>query len=86
MRRFKKLLLDPFYGKDAYSQNFKWVARLVASLVASLVSNYMIMNTLQLSIYTSMNTFPHFSSWMLAFQIFLDTLSDVLYKSVYASL
>ncbi len=42
---------------------------------------YAITNTLRLSIYTSMNTFPYFSSWML-----LDTLSDVLDKCLCFSL
>ncbi len=44
------------------------------------------MNTLRLSIYTSMNTFLHFSSRALALQNILDTPSDILDKCLRFSL
>jgi len=46
----------------------------------------MIMNTLRLSIYTSMNTFIDLKSWALVLQNILDTLSDILDKCLCFSL
>ncbi len=43
------------------------------------------MNTLQLSIYTSMNSLTHLKSQALALQNIWDTLSDIL-ESVYTFL
>jgi hypothetical protein len=42
--------------------------------------DYTIMNTLRLSIYTSMNTFIDLKLLALALQNILDTLSDILVK------
>jgi hypothetical protein len=39
-----------------------------------------------INIYTSMNTFIHFKSWVLALQNILDTLSDILDKCLRFSL
>ncbi len=60
--------------------------RLTRYLARNGSTNYMIMNKLWLSIYSSMNTFLHFSSWALALQNILDTLSDVLDKCLCFSL
>jgi hypothetical protein len=49
-------------------------------------SYYTIMNTFQLSIYTSMNTFIDLKLFALALQNILDTLSNILVKCLRLSL
>ena len=72
-------LAVPMFSQLCYCQLTRYLGRNGST-------NYTITNKLWLSIYSSMNTFLHFSSWALALQNILDTLSDVLDKCLCFSL